>query len=169
MANRWSIPIVGLCLLSGALLGAASSEPTAAKLLERIDRDGGDGVIRELWAAHEPFEFMCAQISTGDPQWLQVASRLRPFSDAGASLSLDISMARALPKQPSAVLALIEPPWRLEMVCGAPFIEPPAEEVQAYLENAISVLSQPRSEPLEERRVACLYHLRTAAKRIASQ
>ena len=169
MASRWSIPILELCLVCAALLGASSSEPTAANLLERIDRDGGDRVIRELWAAHEPFEFMCAQISTGDPQWLQVASRLKPFSDAGASLSLNVSMARALPKQPSAVLELIEPPWRLEIVCGAPFIEPPSEEVQAYLEKAISVLSQPLSESLGEKRIACLYHLRTAAKRIASQ
>jgi hypothetical protein len=161
--------ILGLCVLCAPLLGASSSEPSAAELLERINRDGGDRVIRELWAAHEPFELMCAQISTGDPEWLKVASRLKPFSDAGSSLSLTVSMARALPRQPSAVLELIEPPWRLEMVCGAPFIEPPIEEVRTYLANAISVLSQPLSEPLEEKRIACLYHLRTAAKRISSQ
>ena len=167
MAKRRTLPILGLCLLCGALLGAGSGQPTAPELLQRIDSDGGDRVIRELWAAHEPFEFVCAQIATGDPQWLQVASRLRPFSDAGASLSLDISIARALPKQPAAVLELIEPPWRLEMVCGAPFIEPPPEEVQAYLDNAISVLSQPLPESLDAKRTACLNHLRTAAKRIA--
>jgi hypothetical protein len=112
---------------------------------------------------------VCAQIATGDIEWLKVASKLKSFSDAGASLSLDISIARALRKQPAAVLTAIEHPWRLEMICGATFIESPVEEVRANLEKTLAALSKPLPAPLEEKRVACLYHLHTAQKRIASQ
>jgi hypothetical protein len=146
--------------------GVGPAEPGAAQLLERINREGGDRVIRQLWAEDELFEKLCEKTSTGEPPWLKVAARLRPFSDAGASLSLDISVARALPRQPAGVLTMIAPPWQLAMICGAPFIEEPVEETRAYLVRTISALSKPMSRDLEEKRVACLYHLHTEQKRI---
>ena len=167
--RRRSAVLALLAAVATAGLGASSSELTAAELLNRIDQEGGDRVLRNLWAEQQPFDYVCAQIATGDSEWLKVASKLRSFSDAGASLSLDISMAQALPKEPAAVLTAIEHPWRLEMICGAPFIEPPAEEVRAYIEHAVTALSKPLPAPLEEKRVACLYHLHTVQKRIQSQ
>ena len=169
MADRNPATFASLAAIAAFLVGADAAEPTAAELLARIDQEGGGNVLRALWAEQQPFEYLCARISTAEPAWLDIASKLKPFSDAGASLSLTIAMAHALPRDAAAVLTAIEPPWRLEMICGAPFIEPPPEELRAYLAKSILAVSRPFSPSLEEKRIACLYHLHTIQKKVAEE
>jgi hypothetical protein len=55
------------------------------------------------------------------------------------------------------------------MICGAPFVESSDQEIREYLKPAVAALSKPLSASLEEKRIACLYHLHEAQKRSGTQ
>jgi len=94
------------------------------------------------------FDRVCERISTGEPKWLEVARRLRPASDAASSLSLDYAVARAIPKHPERVLALIDKGFSLERVCTSPFIEPETGVAQNYQRRAVAALARVRDPKL---------------------
>jgi hypothetical protein len=115
--------------------------PEARALLSEIDGSGPKAVLARLWDDQPLFDEVCARIATGDSQWLEVARRLRSASDAAASLSLDYSVARALPVAPARVLELVDRGFLLADVCTSPYIEPEPGIAEAYEARALQALA----------------------------
>lgn len=137
--------------------GAADLQrPDPAALLTRIEKHGARPVLRQLWNDHDTFDAVCDAIETAEPQWLAVAQRLRPASDAAATLSLNHSVARALPKSPERVLALIGNGFEIHDICTSPYIEPEAGVAETYQREAIAALKKVKKPGLKAVRDKCL-------------
>lgn len=142
-------------LASGFAFAAGPSVTTAEALLVRIGKEGGHAVLRDLWE-HEPdFERVLAGVESGEATWLRVASALRPFSDAGGSLSLDYAVARALPRAPERVLGLVGRGFALQRICTSPFIEPAPGVAEAYAQKTLLALSKVKSPVLASIAAQC--------------
>jgi hypothetical protein len=145
-------PLMKLCVIVAALAcvlsasAAASGNLSPDMLLQRIRQQGGQIVLAELWQDRQAFDGILKRIAKGEPQWLEVARRLRPFSDAGASESIDEAVARALPVQPRRVLSLVGQGFELEHLCTSPFIEPKPDVAKAYERETLTALAKV-SEP----------------------
>ncbi len=102
------------------------------------------------------FNAVLSGIESADPAWLKVALQLRPFSDAGASESLDNAVALALPKAPERILLLVGHGFDLEFICTSPFYEP--EEpgvVEAYEHKTLVALASVKEPRLKALAVEC--------------
>ena len=91
----------------------------------------------------------------GDDAWFLIASKLRPFSDAGATETLEMSVAEALPKNPKAALKLIEKGFSLDWVCGEPYFEVPNEKILNHLHKALKSLRGVNDPSLIEIKTRC--------------
>ena len=69
--------------------------------------------------------------------------KLRAFSDAAASESIDSAFARALPVAPERVLQLMGHGLELNNICGSPFIEPEPGVAELYERKAFDALDVP--------------------------
>ena len=124
---RWTALLVVGLAFAVRTVATRAEEPGVsdpAELRAEILERGPRTVLRRLWSRDQEFERACAQIATGDSQWLEVARLLKPASDAAASLSLRFSVARALPAAPREVLGLVGRGFTLRDLCTSPFIEP---------------------------------------------
>jgi hypothetical protein len=93
---------------------------TPSALLKEISRRGAKVVLSEIYDNEGAWKKATDGISGGAPGWLQVAVKLKPVSDAGASEELDISVAEALERAPKDVLALLGDVFDAEGICGNP-------------------------------------------------
>ena len=149
-------------LASPAAVGANSSPevPEAAVLLSEIEASGPKAVLGRLWANESQFNAVCDRIEAGDPTWLEVARRLRPASDAAASLSLNYSVARALPAAPGRVLGLVGHGFTIQDICTSPFIEPEPGVAESYEARALRALSTLRGTQLSGLAEQCAARIR---------
>lgn len=157
------LPIVFSTLFATAQVCAAESSrpsPTAEELMARISAEGGEKVLSELWANVEAFETLLNPVEAGDPQWFEVWVKLREFSDAAISESIDISFARALPLAPERVLNLIGHGLELNNICGSPFIEPEPSIAEAYERNTLAALAKVHAPQLESLAQECATHVK---------
>lgn len=115
-----------------------------------------DLVRRDLW------ETVTNHMDTGSPAWIALVPKLAPGSDAGSAEDLGLSLAFALPRNPAAVLAAIDPVdgaiLGVRRVCNRPFIED--TEPRGYKARTLAALGGIHDGHLERRRVACLRVLR---------
>jgi hypothetical protein len=153
-----------LTLATAVAFAAGPSGTPAEALLVRIGNEGGQAVLSDLWE-HEPdFERVLAGVESGDATWLRVASALRPFSDAGGSLSLDYAVARALPRVPERVLGLVGRGFALQRICTSPFIEPAPGVAEAYEQKTLRALSKVKSPALASIAAQCAERVRLPAQ-----
>jgi hypothetical protein len=147
---------IGLTSLLWAVLAdaqpASKSVLVPNSVLRDIDSLGPRAVLARLWTD----EALFAGIETGDPKWLEVARRLRAVSDAGATLSLNYAVARALPNAPARVLALIDHGFSIDDVCTSPFLEPEPGVAEDYARRATAALKRVQAPGLERARDQCL-------------
>lgn len=155
------------------LAWANEEEPDAHHLVKEIKRKGAKAVISELMLDHTwtRFEKICDKIETGDKEWLEVARLLAPGSDAATAESLMLSVARALPKSPRLVLALVaeteadpKAGFTVEGICISPFIEPKPGVSEAYLietEHALEATYTGDDPRLACLRLKCLENIRS--------
>lgn len=144
-----------LALLFAGAVNAAAAPPahppaaSADALLQRIAQLGGRRVLADLWKDDRAFDAAMDGIESGDPAWLEVAIRLRPFSDAGASEAIDDAVARLLPAQPRRILSLIgHDGFEIGHVCTTPFIEPAPGVAEAYENKTLAALASVRDPDL---------------------
>lgn len=102
------------------------------------------------------WEGFLSQVESGDKAALDKAAAIRPEVDASKAMGLRFAVARALPKAPHHVLALLEKGFKLSELCTIPFIEPKAAVVAAYTEDATRALNALANTPMEVRAKACL-------------
>lgn len=143
---------------------AGSSEPSADVLPARIAKEGGRAVLWDLWEHEQDFEYVLAGAESGDASWLRAAAALRPFADAGASLSLDYAVGRALPREPNRVLGLVGHGFALERICTSPFIEPEPGVAEAYERKALIALSRVSAPALAPIAMECSKRIRLLEK-----
>jgi hypothetical protein len=98
------------------------------------------------------FNVVLSGIESADPAWLRVALLLKPFSDAGASESLDDAVALALPKSPERILSLVGHGFDLKFICTSPFYEGEEPGVAEAYERktlvALASIQEPRLKAL---------------------
>lgn len=143
-------------LMARSVSGETSPLPTPKTLMAQIKAEGAKVVLKRLWHDNAAFDALCAAIETGDPAWLEIAERLRPASDAGITLSINYSVARALPKAPERVLALVGKEFRIDDICTSPFIEPKPGVAQDYQKRTIAALRKVSAPELLKLRDQCL-------------
>lgn len=152
-------------LTVGVSQGPTMASPTAFDIRRSVADVGAEATVRSLskdghWNAVE------AEIGTGDADWVALAPLLAPGTDAGTSEGLSISLADALPKNPRAVLAVLNvrggDMLGAEHVCAAPFIEDTAEHQASYKKSALRSLSGITEASLQPARVACIDRLSRA-------
>ena len=153
--------LASFLVLSMGSHGSGPPAPGGAEVgvdavLQDIAARGSKAVLRDAWSDQSRFSAICKGIESGSARWLRVAVLLRPASDAGASLSLDLSVARALLTAPARVLALSTQGFPLSTICSPGFIEPGPGVERRHFERAVSALRRPVSEDLEVSRVECL-------------
>jgi hypothetical protein len=129
------------------------------QVIAAIDRDGPRQVIDDIWSkdSGETFEKLIDdRVEAGDPEWLEVARRLRPKADAAVAEGLDYSVARALPISPEAVLGLAGRGFELADICTSPVNEPNPGVAERYRQAAVSALGRVKAKNLLEVRDRCL-------------
>jgi hypothetical protein len=130
------------CLLSSPFAVQAETPlPSPTALLAEIEVAGPRIVLERLWANDSQFNALSLAIESGEADWLEVARRLKPASDAGVSLSLNYSVARAIPVAPTRVLGLVGRGFTVEGICTSPFIEPVAGVAERYEQRALQALA----------------------------
>ncbi|MDR5881515.1 hypothetical protein [Caballeronia sp. LZ032] len=154
-----SLPASLACALLASACASAQVTPDAARIAGEIETQGARPAVASLDRDGQ-FDAVLESIATGNAAWVELAPRLAQGTDASASIGLTIALATALPKNPAAVLRVLDdgPVLGTSAVCGAPFIEPSPGEVKAYLDRTIpAVTDVPEGDAV--RRGPCLDRL----------
>ncbi len=144
-------------------VSTAKTSPT--EIGARIDRSGAAATVSELAAKHK-WHRVLAHIGTGKPEWLALAPRLAPGTEASQSLALTIALADALPRRAAGVLAvaaIAKGPLAIDRVCAAPYIEPKATDLAYYRTRARRAVEGVTAPPLQAAKRACLAALHPRA------
>lgn len=157
-------------VFSGALTCQAS-QTNAGKLkdpmhlLMVIQKKGARATIEDLYKNYITWNLLLKKIASGDQQWLNVAVRLRPGTDAGSSEMLGLAVGEALAKFPGNVLSICVPYFEIDTVCSSLDVDDPRfgasyelaiAEIQKRI-DAVSVISNPA---LEKAKKICLKNLK---------
>ena len=143
-------------MLVGCFALNAAAAPTPEALSREVAAQGPRAVLTRLWNDQRQFDAVCDGIQTGDRRWLEVARLLKQASDAGSALSLNYSVARAIPRAPERVLRLIGDGFTVNDVCTSPYIEPKPGVAEQYQRKAAGALATVRKPELASVRAACL-------------
>jgi hypothetical protein len=160
-----------LSLGTAAIPARSKSSPITPTLVEQmIEKYGARLAVKKLTSAQPKREFgdydiVLSGVSSGDRRWLALVPKLKDGTDAATSLALIVSVAEALPKNPTAVLRLIKakPSWR--RVCTYPMIEPTRAEERAYFKNTIPAVRSVRDPALQRVKRRCLDELIATQRR----
>ncbi len=142
---------------------ALAAHPTAASVEASIRRRGAAETIAMLWEkgkSPSQWDWVMDRMGDGNGGWIALAPKLAPGSDAGSAEDLGISLAFALPKNPRAVLAVLDPEDDMLLganrVCGIPFIEDTVKDIPAYRRGAIRAVEAVAVPELRTAKAACL-------------
>jgi hypothetical protein len=127
---------------------------SAEVVLSEIELGGAPEVSKRIDSDENFGRSVMNGIATGDSLWLQVADKLTPAS-AAAEATMSIALASALPHSPDKVLALVGDKYRIEAVCGIPFLQGDSALVINYHDEAITALGRARTASLSSTRDAC--------------
>lgn len=110
--KKTTIGIVTLLIIS--VFWACNRSPAGNALwtnpgaiTSRIDKFGAKIVLSEAYYDKTGWKQVLAGISTGNPEWLKIASVLRGASEAGASEELTLALGEALGNRPLDVLRFL--------------------------------------------------------------
>jgi hypothetical protein len=155
---KWALLFLPFAVASAALAAATPLNPRA--IAADIAAHGADAVVTRLFT-HGDYDRVLDHIDKGEAEWVALAPKLAPGTDAGTAESLVIALAFALPKNPRAVLPLItgKDAFPVEDVCGAPFIEGTIGDIPAYVKKAKAAVSRVSDPKLAKAKAACLAQL----------
>jgi hypothetical protein len=136
-----------------------------AQISSDIALRGANAIVQNLYSAGL-FDQVLDDIAAGQSAWIQLAPDLAKGTDAGTSEGLIVALAHALPKNPKAVLKVLDdgPVINAQAVCGVPFIEPTSEEIAIYLKHAIPAVKAVKKSAPFPSRASCLKALLQAKK-----
>jgi hypothetical protein len=145
--------------------GSADTRMTADRLLKQLQGPQAARYASSLYDDPENWAYVSNEIASGDVRWLQVATSLKQYSDAGFSEDLDTDLAMALARRPKDVLTMLQHqsgPNRFEakFVCAAPIPSPGKVWLKRYRARTIQALRNVRAPKLRSLRDYCLQTLR---------
>ena len=152
---RWIIFALALAAGTDAFAATALSPERIAR---DIEADGAKAVVDRLWNSGD-YDRLLNHIDKGTPAWVALAPKLAAGTDAGASEELTIALAYALPRNPQAVLSVLDAKSYVlepERVCSAPFIEDAVKDIPRYGKRAKAAVSRVTAPPLQDNKAACL-------------
>jgi len=160
-----------LCALAVAVLAipASARQLTPGQVAQDIRAHGARATVRSLDQTGR-LDSVLNSIASGNAAWIRLSPDLAKGTDAGNSTGLTIALARALPKNPKAVLTILDDGLVIgsNAVCSAPFIEPTARELKEYLDRAIPAVTRVAESDRYPRRSACLHALQRSAELTAA-
>jgi hypothetical protein len=150
----FALAIIG----SSAWAGPAITSP--AQVSAAIERQGAATFLASLSA--DDTDRLMDKIGSGRSEWIALAPKLAEGADAGNAEGLGIELAYALPKNPRAVLSVVDPLegdghiLEISRVCGIPFIEtvPAGYKVKAL--RAVRSVTDPRLRDVKARCIKAL-------------
>ena len=155
---------VMLAFVALTSVAGAASPPDLATVTADLDRQGAERTV-ELLERADQWEGVLNNIGKGDNAWVSLAPRLAPGTDGASAEGLGIALARALPANPTAVLAVTEPGDHgiisIYRVCSTPFIEASKAANAIYDSRAIRAVSRVSASELTARRDACIARLKS--------
>ena len=144
-------------LIAFALPCFAQHVITPKSLIARIDKDGAKEVVKQLNMPNDKeWNWVMDRIEGGSAEWLEVADKLSPGTDGGASEDLEMVVARALVHNPNGVLKMTGETWKLERVCGDYEIEEPAAKARKRKADVRLAMKRVVAPDLQEKRKECL-------------
>lgn len=151
-------------LVFGILAGCSgAAAQTPGGVHESLRRRGAEATIASLVRTGR-WDRVLDHLGSGDGRWIVLAPGLAAAADAGVAEELGISLAFALPKNPQAVLAVLDSDdghvLGAARVCGLPFIEDTVKDLRGYRRRALRAVSSVSDPALGPARTACLIHLR---------
>ena len=150
--------VLGLLATGGMAMAAA--KPNLEEVRSRFRRDGPEAANRWLNETGQS-DVILDHMDRGEAGWIALAPQMA-VDNGGAAIteSLPIALARALPRNPTAVLKAISPndPHLLNVndVCGQPFIEPTRAFMRRYKRRTLAAVSGVNDPSLRLVRDACL-------------
>lgn len=144
-------------------------DAAATALLERIEAEGAEAVLLEIYEDDGQWQPLLRGIASGSQAWLRVGVLLKRVARIQAE-ELTVALSRALERQPAAVLALLGDAFDADDVCSLNTLEQSlGKDYAAALrtvegrERAVSRVSDPR---LLEQRDECLGFLRELKREV---
>jgi hypothetical protein len=154
---KWYRKALILVALGGAVFPAYGLESPRV-IVADVDRDGPKAVVDRLYRDHQ-WEALLARVDRGSHEWLVVAEKVYPGTDAATREGLNISLALALPRNAGDVLAMLGTDAglpRFEDICSVPFVEPDEQTVARHRAQVRAALGRVISKALSESRGRCL-------------
>ncbi|MGF6293482.1 hypothetical protein [Paraburkholderia youngii] len=133
-----------ILVCASAAVGAVQSN-TPAEVSAAIGRQGASAFFRSLDEATADRLF--EQIGTGRADWVALAPKLAVGADGANAEGLGIALAYALPRNPAAVLKVVDPlegdghVLAISRVCGIPFIDDAPKNYKAKALHAVSAIT----------------------------
>jgi hypothetical protein len=166
-----------LLMLSQPLFARDAISLSPKAIIENIEHNGAKAVVDKLASGKHPrqWEKVLQKIETGNSHWLAVAKALSEGTDAGTSTDMIVTLARALPRNPSGVLLLVDGKpdaktyFSIEELCSAPFIEPEDAYLNRYLIQTQLSLKKLHNRKVEMRRKECLARIEQVVDYIKQQ
>lgn len=162
----WGVGAAVVMRWSLANAPAPAPDLTATQVHELIDAKGARGAVAQLFDSDAHEMALANGIGTGESEWLRVAQRLRPGSDAASGEILCTAVQEALPKNPAGVLSLVhQGAFSVENACamygfGQIEDERPVPVLLGLVDVRVRAVESVRSAELALEREACLGALR---------
>lgn len=133
----------------------------------RVEQSDAPAVVRAIWSSPEKTRQLLSGVGSGDPRWIEVAERLAPGVDAGASEDLNAALAQALLARPYVVLPWLKRHWWSDGASVCEFAAD-SELPQGYLETLEAALSRKPPKQGAALREECLRGLASSRRRIGT-
>ena len=152
-------------LAAGVIFAAASSvmaAPSAASIMADIERHGPARELSQLTheageaAGESQYDTVLAKVQQGQSDWLAVAARIYPATDAGNREMLLTGLSEAIQNNPAGVMRLVDTVFRIDDICANRLIEPSSAESESFLKKTRAALRTLQDGRLRARRDACL-------------
>ena len=157
--------IVVLLLCCQVSCASSSAMLQAPNVLSEIEQRGAHAVVQELYKDTERWQALLKAVSSGSHEWLTVATKLRPGTDAGSSEMLETAIFFALGNAPVESLKLISAgTFSVEGTCSSNFlIDTPADQdALSMIDKRIAVLKIVKDPNLVATRDLCIKGLQQA-------
>jgi hypothetical protein len=158
--------LVAVAVSFAAVAFAQTATLTPENVLKEIEAKGAKAVMSQWFYANNgrDWERLLDKIDTGADAWLEVARKIRPGTDAGATLGLKVSLAIALTHNPEGVLKMVPDTFPMEEICTVPFIESSKAKDMAHIRKVRLALKRVTSPDLKEKRDTCQGFIEKDAK-----
>ena len=167
-------PAMAICIYVSLMAPAFPGEPsevipkplTTDWILQDLSKHGAKHAVKSM-RDQERYDELLGNISAGKEEWIALTPRIVTGTDAGASEELAISLAEALPKNPDAVLGILDQSKATissGRVCSIPFIEPEKAFYESYAKAALAAVKAVSGAGLAKQKELCLAELQKTVR-----